>query len=233
MNAQTLISELSFHQLANLAMSKDGSGTIRTQDMGKVIACINDGLRTLHEEFTILQKVVHIRLYEHITTYHLLSRFADSQQPQPDVAYPYIIDHNRSPFKGDVNKVTAIWDNQGRQRVINDENSLRSVFVMGPDSITVPYPEKDVILFVHYNAKPQLVSMESLDEELDIPSNLVPALKAFVASQIFLSIGSNDSARMAQVYENQYVSMVRMLKASDALAESKFTTNQFEERGWV
>lgn len=233
MNTQTLITELSFHHLSNLAMSKDGSGTIRTQDMGKILTCVNDGLRILHEEFTILQKVVHVRLFEHITTYHLVSRFADSQQPQPNVDYPYIIDHNRTPFKGDVNKITAVWDNTGKQRTINDEGDLRSVFIMGPDTITVPYPEKDVILFIHYNAKPQLITMDTLQEELDLPANLIPALKAYIASQIYMTIGTNDSVRMAQIYENQYTSIVRMLKSSDALSESKFTANQFEERGWV
>lgn len=233
MNTLAVLSDLSFTHLSSLAMSNDGSGTIRQQDMGKILSYLNDGLTQIFGEFAVKEKVMQIQLFEHITNYHLVSRFARSQQPQPNVDFPYILDHNRAPFKGDVNKVTAVWDNMGRNRVINDENNLRSVFIMAPDLLTVPYPEKDIILFVHYEAKPQRITMDNLDEEIDLPTSLFPALKAYIAAQVFMGIGSNDSVRISQGYENQYVSIIRMLKSSDALTESKFTARPFEERGWI
>lgn len=233
MNTLSILSDLSFTHLSSLAMSNGGSGTIRQQDMGKIISYLNDGLSQIFTEFTVKEKVLQLKLFDHITNYHLVSRFARSQQPQPDVDVPYIMDHNRTPFKGDVQKITAVWDNMGRQRVINDENSLRSVFIMAPDMLTVPYPENGVVLFIHYESKPQRITLDSLDEDIDLPTVLFPALKAYIAAQVFTGIGSNDSVRIAQGYENQYISIIRMLKSSDALTESKFTARPFEERGWI
>lgn len=233
MNTTELLRDLSHHQLFNLAISNDGDGTIRDKDKPRILACINDGLRIINEEFRIFNKVVHVQLYEEITTYHLLSRFAVSQQPQKGVMFPYILDHNRAPFKGDVSKVTAIWDSNNRKRNLNDENDLRSIFTMTPNSITVPYPENNEVLIVHYLAKPQMVTLDLLEDELDIDDKLIPLLKTYVASQVYHSIGSADSARMSQSFENQYNSILRMLKSTDALTESKLINNPFEERGWI
>lgn len=233
MNAQSILTQLSFNEFSNLSLSNDGDGTIRKSDLGKVLTLLNDGLLDLTSKFKIMEKVVHIELHEHITTYHLVPRFAESQQPQPDVSIPYILDKNRTPFKGDVNKVIAVWDSEGRQRKLNDENDKRSIFTMQKDSITVPFPEKDVVLFVHYQAAPLRITVNNLDEELDIPDSLVPALRAYIAYKMFISMGNNDSIRIGQEYQNQYILLINDLKGIDALSDSRFMHNTFEERGWV
>ena len=232
MNAQYLLSQLSYGEFSNLAVGNDGNGTINKANLGKVITYINDGLLALAIRFKLHEKVVHIQLYDHITNYHLLSRFAESQQPQPDVPFPYIQDSNRTPFKGDVLKITAVWDSRGRERQLNDETDLRSVFTLKPDMITVPYPEDDNVLFIHYSAKPQPVTTDNLNEELDIPDFLVPALRMFVAQKVFMSIGSGDNMRIAQDYQSQYSALLNDIQHVDALSDSRFVHGAFENRGW-
>ena len=233
MNAQSLLSQLAFSEFANLALSNEGSGSIRKQDMGRVLTFLNDGLCELNTKFKLTEKVVHIQLHEFITQYHLLSRFAESQQPQPDVDFPYILDMNREPFKGDVLKVVVVWDDKGRERPLNDEADLRSVFTLNNQVLTVPYPEENTVLFVHYIAKPQTVTLDNLDEELDIPDYLVPALRMYVANRVFMSMGTNDSIRQGQEYQNQYLFALNDIQAANLNSDSRFVINSFEHRGWV
>lgn len=233
MNARHLLSQLSYGEFNNTSIGNEGSGTINKSHMGRVLTYINDGLMDLATRFKLNEKVVHIQLYDHITDYHLLSRFAVSQQPQPDVPFPYILDSNRTPFKGDVLKILAVWDNFDRERSLNDESDFRSVFTLRPNVLTVPYPEDKVTLFVHYSAKPQLVTTENLDEELDIPDFMVPALRMFVASKVFMTLGSSDNMRLGQDFQIQYITAINSLKQADALSESRFTANAFNNRGWV
>ena len=233
MNARHLLSQLSYGEFNNTSVGNEGSGTINKSHMGRVLTFINDGLMDIATKFKLSEKAVHIQLYDHITDYHLLSRFAVSQQPQPDVPFPYILDSNRTPFKGDVLKVYAVWDNYDRERTLNDEADLKSVFTLRPNVLTVPYPEDNITLFVHYIAKPQMVTVDNLDEELDIPDFLVPALRSYVASRVFMTMGSADNMRLGQEFQIQYITALNNLKQADAMSESRFTQNSFERRGWI
>lgn len=233
MNARHLLSQLSYGEFNNISVGNEGSGTISKKHLGRVLTFINDGLMDLATKFKLKESTVHIQLYDHITDYHLVSRFAVSQQPQPDVPFPYILDSNRTPFKGDVLKVYAVWDSFDRERLLNDESDIRSVFTIQPNVLTVPYPEDNITLFVHYLAKPQLITVDNLDEELDIPEFLVPALRLFVASKVFMTLGSSDNMRLGQEFQIQYITALNSLKQADALSESRFTENSFESRGWI
>ena len=75
--------------------------------------------------------------------------------------------------------------------------------------------------------------MDNLDEELDIPDKLVPALRSYVAHKLFLSIGSADSLHKAQEYQGQYIFQTQALVGTDALAESRFKINTFSKGGWI
>lgn len=233
MNTKGLLAQLSYGELSGLALGNEGDGTIRKRDMGKVITFINDGLQDLYNKFLVKESVVSLQLLDYVTTYHLVPRFAVSNAPQPDVPVPYIIDNNRAKFKGDVGKIYAVYDTAGKERPINDETSLDSVFIRGKDSITVPVPDGKLVLFIHYQTTHPQITMDNLDEELDIPDKLVPALRSYVAHKLFLSIGSADSLHKAQEYQGQYIFQTQALVGTDALAESRFKINTFSKGGWI
>lgn len=233
MNTRGILTQLSYGELSNLSMGNDGDGTIRQRDIGKVLNAINDGLSEMSGLFTIKDSVVHIRLVDHITTYHLDSRFAISQQPQPDVDEPYIIDNNREPFQNDVRKIHSIYDSLGNLIPINDENKSNSVFINGRDSITVPDPVSGIYLFLHYKAQHFRVTVDNLSAELLIPNSLVPALKMYVASRIYGAMSTVDASNKSVEYLNHYLNIVKDLKNEDATSESRFKINQFDNNGWV
>lgn len=233
MNTRGILTQLSYGELSNLSMGNDGDGTIRQRDIGKVLNAINDGLSEMSGLFTLKDSVVHIRLLSFVNTYHFNSRFAISQQPQPDVPDAYIIDNNREPFKNDVRKVYAVYDSLGNNLPINDEDKENSVFIKGRDSITVPNPEDGVYIFVHYKSDHFRVTNENLGAELDIPNSLVPALKMYVASRIYGAMSTVDASNKSVEYLNHYLNMIKDLKNEDATTESRFKINQFNANGWV
>lgn len=233
MNTRALLAQLSYGELSGLGLGNEGDGTIRTRDMGKVLTFINDGLQDLYTKFLVKESVVHVQLLDYVTNYILVPRFALSNAPQPDVAEPYILDNNRDKFKGDVGKIYAVYDSNGKERPINDETSLDSVFIRAKETLTVPIPDKNVVLFVHYQTTHPRITMENLDEELDIPDMLTPALRSYVAHKLFLSIGSADSLHKAQEYQGQYIFQTQALVGMDALANSRFKINTFSKGGWA
>lgn len=233
MNTNQLLTELSFGELSTLSLSNEGDGTIRKSDYGKMLAFINDALQVFHNRFKINEKVVIVELNEYTTTYHLLPRFAVSQQPQEDVIFAYVRDLPHSPFKGDVNKIIAVWDSEGNERAINDEAKENSIFIMQKNSFTVPNPVNGIQLYIHYLPAPIPITRDNLDMELDIPDVIIPALKAYIASKVFMSIGSNDSIRLSHEYQSRYLLMVNELQATDITSGSRHIENPFEDRGWI
>lgn len=233
MNTRGILTQLSYGELSNLAIGNDGDGTIRQRDIGKVLNFINDGLSELSGKFKLIDKYVSIQLFDHITHYHLNSRFSLSQQPQPDVDFPYILDSNREPFQNDVRKIHIVFDSNNKERPINDETSMDSIFIQGKESITVPNPVNGVFLFVHYRAEHFRVTLANLDAELDLPNALVPALKLYVASRIYGSMSTVDASNKSVEYLNHYLNICKDLVDEDISSDSKFKINHFDSRGWA
>lgn len=233
MNTNQLLAQLSYGEFNNLALSNEGDGTIRTRDMGKMLTFINDGLHDLYTKFLVKESVVTIQLYEYITNYLLVPRFAQSNQVQTDVSEAYILDNLRDKFKGDVGKIYAVFNDLGVELPINDETKMNSVFIRGKESITVPSPDPERVLFIHYQTTHPRITMQNLDEELDIHDTMIAALRSYVAHKLFLSIGSADAIHKAQEYQGQYIFQTQSLVAIDASGDSRFHFKQFKKGGWV
>ena len=92
--------ELSYEELSNTAMAVDGTGTIEEVHQPKVVRYLNEGLRRLHGRFPLIQKDVLIELRDHITNYHLIPRFAESNWVPEEVEFPYIKDLIQEPSPG-------------------------------------------------------------------------------------------------------------------------------------
>lgn len=233
MNTKSVIAQLSFGELSNLSMSNDGDGTIRNQDMGRVITFINDGLVDLSNKFRSKEATVHIELFEHITNYRLNSAYALSNTEVSDVKEKYILDNTREPFKNDVKKVMSVEDSLGRDRPINAPDSPLSVVIKEKDIITVPNPVNGQFLFVRYQSEHFRINMDNLDHDLDIPDSLVPALKLYVGYRVFSSIGTLDASNKAMEFLNQYVGYCNEMVNIDITGDSIIYQSNFKRNGWV
>jgi hypothetical protein len=108
MNVDQLFQNLSYGELSNLSMGVEGEGAIEEKHQPKIILHANEGLLRLYTRFLLLEKDVLIEQVEHITNYHLLKRFAESNWNPEEEPYAYIKDLGREPFEEDVIKILSV-----------------------------------------------------------------------------------------------------------------------------
>ncbi len=77
MKLSDLFKDLAVGDLRNLSMAENK--TIREADHETVVLFINEGLTNIHSGFDVNLRDVLIETHKHITFYHLLKRFAESQ----------------------------------------------------------------------------------------------------------------------------------------------------------
>lgn len=231
MLVQTLMSQLSQNEFFNLSLSNDGSGSIRQSDQGRIFNYINDGLWDMTNRFIFKEKKLTVNMQKDLRRYEL--KEVNSVTGTTGDNYPYIRDLPEDPFKEDVLKVLAIWDSRGEVRHLNDESDPKSVFTHIPETLIVPKPEHDISLEVYYQPKPKLIGDNPLQTVLDLPPYMYPALRAYVAHKVFMSIGTGDSMRMAQEYQLQYTMHINDIQATDKTSSTRLTANAFSKKGWI
>lgn len=233
MNTNSLLAQLSYGELSNLSLSNEGDGSIRPRDMGKLLTFINDGLSDITNKFRTKESIVHIKLYEHITTYVLDSKYSVVTNDPSVINFPYVLDNTREPFKNDVKKIMSVEDSLGRDRPINDTTTKYGVFIKEKNKIEVPLPEAGVFLFIKYQSEHFRVTTQNLDEDLDINDSLIPALRIYVAYKVFSTIGTVDASNKSIELLNQYMGIVQELRDVDITGDSKIMDSNFRRNGWI
>jgi hypothetical protein len=234
MNVSQLFTQLSYGELSNLSMAMNGAGTIQEQDQPKIITYANEGLIRLYSRFNLREKDVLIEMIEHITNYHLISRFAETKY-DPDVEpFPYIKDLPNEPFCDDVIKVLSVYDTLGRELPLNDAEHCESLFTPQANVLQVPKPIEGVALGVHYQAKHPPLSEQRAEDEILLPEVLHGALTAFIAYKVYSHMNTQESAARGQEHFTMYTAIVQSVADSDTASTSVSTTNsRFQKRGWI
>lgn len=234
MNVAKLFSQLSYGELSNLSMGLNGAGTIQEPDQPKVITYANEALIRLYSRFNLREKDVLVEMVEHITNYHLISRFAETKY-DPDIEpYPYIKDLPLEPFADDVIKVLAVYNSFGRELPLNDPESCDSVFTPQANVLQVPKPVAGQALSVHYQAKHPVLSESDQEQEILLPDVLIGALTAFIAYKVHSHMNTQEASAKAQEHLSIYESIVESVKDSDTASTSISSTNsRFHKRGWI
>lgn len=233
-----LYADLSYQELSNLAMGMEGSGVIREEDRPKVVGYANEGLIRLHSRFILKENEILIRLYSHITNYHLLKLYAESYREPEAEGYPYILDLMGEPFEEDVIKILQVKGSYGERLPLNDAEHPMSVYTPKFDLLQVPHPTTGRILSVIYQAR-HPVLMVNDPEQIDdtpiiLPDVLYGCLKAYIAYKVFSHINTQESTAKAQEHLQMYESICAEAVDRDLVNTSISTTNtSFERRGFV
>ena len=232
MKVEDLFSRLSYGELSNLSIGNEGRGSIRTEDIPKVMAHVNDGLLRIYSRFVLVTKQLLIEQVRHITNYHLILKYAESSGS--DVPWPYIKDLPDEPFKGDVIKILEVHDSLGHEFVLNDKDDPRSLLTPAPVVLQVPDPKAGISLAVQYQARHDILNNEDIEQEIDIPFVLEGALQSFVAYKIFSHMNGQDNQVKSQEHLNTYDGICVDVEARD-LVNATFATShhKLEERGFV
>lgn len=234
-----LYADLSFEELSNLALSVEGGGTIKEDSRNKIVGYLNDGLLRLYSRFVLKEADVIIQLYSHITNYHLLRKYALSQQEPEAEGYFYIRDLIGEPFEEDVIKILEVRSSHGFKYQLNDLNCHTSLFTPQANVLQVPEPISGSQLSIVYQAKHKKLTIDDADDiengtTIEVPDVLYGALKAWIAYKVFSHMNTQESTAKAQEHLANYESICMDAIEHDLVNSSVASTNtKFEQRGFV
>lgn len=231
-----LFTALSIGELTNLSMSGNGSGTIIESQRPKIINYSNEALLRLYARFLLKENDVLVQLYEHITFYHLLPRFAlNYATPTGEFDEPirYLLDLPQEPFKDEVLKVLTIYDGKGRELPLNDEEKHNSLFTPQAKVVQVPKPLDETFINVRYQQRHQVLTGD-LNQSVDCPEVLLGALTAYIAYKVFSHMNTADSNAKAQEFMGIYEAVCTEATDRDLVSSSISQSNtRFARGGWI
>lgn len=236
LTVQELFESLSYGELSNLHLGAEGGGTIDESKQPTVILYANEGLLKLHSRFCLIEKSLNLETVGHITNYHLVKRFAESNQDEKRERYPYIKDLLCEPFEEDVIRVLSVFDNHGNRIPLNDQGNPRSVFTPQPTVIQVPNPITGISLAVSYQAKHKKLVADGSEasQEILLPEILHVALTAYIAYNIYTTMSTAEATNKAQEHLAKYEATCQEAEDKDLLSTSNSQTNtRFEQNGFI
>jgi hypothetical protein len=231
-----LFTALSIGELTNLSMSGNGSGTIITAQQPKIIRYANEALLALYARFPLKENDVLVQLYEHITFYHLIPRFA-LQYATPDGEFNepirYLLDLPQEPFRDEVLKVVAIYDGKGKQLPLNDEEKHDSLFTPQAKVLQVPNPLDETFINVRYQQRHRPLTGD-VDQYVACPEVLLGALTSYIAYKVFSHMNTADSNAKAQEFMGTYEALCNEATDRDLVSTSISQSNtRFCKGGWI
>ena len=221
---------LAYGELSQLNV---GNLLIDTEHYPRMISSINLGLMELYKRFPVNLKEVNIQLYDEITEYVLHSSHAITNMPiGGDPKNFYVMDSIYYPFKDDFIKIESVFNENGEELPVNDENMRYSVFTTGHNVINHPYPDNENIILVQYRASAIKLSSDADDtSDIDIPLQFTEALVNYVAYRMFAAINMNSAE--AVNYYAKFEASCALLNNYGLWHKDTRTNMKLENAGWV
>lgn len=234
MNLKSLFTDLAYGELSNLSMAQGTPGQINAADQPKLVRCVNDAMVRLHTVFNLRDRNVIIEQYEHITYYHFLRRYAESNL-ESDEPFKYIKDLLHEPFEEDVIKIIEVRNQWGIELPLNDRSHPYSVYTPQANlTLQVPYPVTGAPLVVSYQSKHPTLTLDNDEKTIYLPDVLHLPLRLHVAYQVFSAIGTQEASAKAMELITRFDSLCNQAQENDVLNTSIATRNTtFEQRGFV
>lgn len=234
MNLQECLDKLARGKLSNLSICSGGK--IKDEHRQKVIDAINEGLLRIYTALPIKEKSLIIEMTESRTEYpltseHSLRRETGSVYDSYDL---YIRDTDFFPFEDDILNIIEVWDDLDRKRPINDPEHPLSVFTPEPNTLNVNYTSEARVLNVIYRAKHKFLTLDSLNDLIDLPSNLEGALLSYVAASIHGDMNTETAVANSQKYHTEYQFIINEVIQNGTFNSDKLVLDhKFIGRGWV
>lgn len=240
MKLYELYQDLSYNEFQNLALSEEGSGTIREKDQPKIVVAVNDVMQRLYTRFTIKEGRVRVSLVPGRVRFTLDPQFSVSQWEagKPD---PYILDEVDNPFVNDIAQIIGATNFKGKDVVVNGANNLRGIRTSDTNVFTIQYPDPsfygmgiEIIYRAGFERIKLPVSAATDEVEIKLPPELIPALKAGVAGHIYGNMNGQEHVAKSTDHWNKYETVCNEVALMDSLSETKSPGHGlFEQRGWV
>lgn len=229
-----ILNQLSLAELSNLNIGNNGLGSISSENIPKLVLHLNEGLLRMHTKIALSQKNVIIEQHDHITNYHLLSRFAETSRGSTPETYLYIRDLPQERFSEDVIKVLKVFSSTGKEYPLNDSGQPDSVFTPQNNVVQVVAPKTGVAMSVVYQAEHPKLTSDRLTQRIELPASMFECLRAYVAYKVFSAIATAEAQVKAQEYSSYFSGLLDEVLLSDSANSSVSTTSdKFYLRGWI
>lgn len=225
---------LTYGSLSQLAITNNGK-EVEPNDYKKFIGYINLGLTQLFTRFNLKQEEAIVRLYDNIYSYRLHDKYATSNTGS-SAPIKWIEDSVEYPFKNNVLKIEAIYDEDGVERVLNNSTVENSIYTPQFDIIQVLDPVPTNTLSIIYRANhDKLVVDPSTDLttiDVDIPSYLLAALDYYLASLLITPVGMEGEGQGTNFLQ-KYEMECRKIENLGLVNQEVMTDNRITMMGWV
>jgi hypothetical protein len=205
-------------------------------NLEKIIYTINECLKNIHTEYTLLQRSALLEVSPVHTVYKLRPEFATtSSSIEP---HKYIKDSIYNPFYGNVLKILSVTDEDNVRLPMNMFNDLSSVFILEPDVIqfgmlngsdTVEYfdvcYQANHIPFTNSNYTTQFLTLADSLHEM---------FSHYVSYKILSSYQTKGHAAEVQKHYAIYTQLKTMLENTGTLySVEQGMNNTFDYKGFV
>lgn len=233
MNVQQLFEDLSYGELANLAIGMDGSGTILESMQPRVVSFANRALGRIYTRLINRTNFVTVRLFPDVNLYKISSNYAVSNTAPNHSAPLHIIDTVEEPYTDDLIRVLLMDQIETLEEPIDAEPL--DVRMVGYDTLLVRNPREGVDLRIEYQAKhvPLVIPVDP-SQEIVLHPSLEEALNVRVASLIYGSMDGEASLARAQMLNNQFEEILTTTRLDGFVTEAPLTDRaKLGKGGWV
>lgn len=204
-----------------ISLVKDGSLAQTVVTEASIIKFINIGLTEVYSKFNLSNKETTITLTEGTDKYLLPSDFMNVYSVTTDGIY----------FRDNLGVIVPIIEDTF-EASINIHGDFNSVFFNTPGVLTVPIQVTGQVLVIVYKASPVVITDQSLNEEVDIPSQLLEPLMLYITYLGFMQNGGG-TATDTNLYLSRYKAAIQeLINTGDYLNQYKLD-NKFFSRGFV
>lgn len=233
---EDLYQRLSYGELNNLSLAADGSGSILEASRPRITMYANEALIRLYTTFILRTNSLILTPLDHVTTYHLIKRYAYSQRGRDHglVEYHYIHDLPHEQFEEDVIKILEVFDQHGCPVPLNDAEQPNSVFTPQARTLQIPHAHNGMVLSLLYQASHPKLYVGDPHSIIDLPEVLHGALTSFIAHKVYSHMNTAESTAKAQEHMNTFMSICADVIEKDLVATSILQSNtRFHKRGWI
>lgn len=239
MNLGELKKQIAIGELSNLIWTKEG--TIKPQYEEYIVQFIKDALNVIYARLQLKKEAVFLETVEGKLEYKISNEnIMTSPDLEPDYDH-YLWLPNKDKFDSDILKIIGVLDHAGKRLPINDIYIKHAVFtpifnvLQLPALVVAAHKKFEVHLAMAHS---DFVNGDS--SEIELPSTLIPAVRAYVAYLVHSNMNTENSVSNAQKYLQQYNLVIQEVTPNGAEVTSYITPGhlhgagfKFETRGWI
>lgn len=216
--------------LSNLYIAEVGVDNLDEKDLVKLLDITNSCLIDLHTRFPLKISTVLIQSIEWKSQYILDSKYSILHGTE-DVRY--IADSLVHPFKDDVIRILGVTNEIGDPLPINDPEQWASVFTPSFNVLQLTHPGYCQVFEVTYQASHEVLDKNSLEEELNLPKQILDLLAQMIAKEYFSGMSGQEITNKTQALEMKINETIVRMETENLLNTSDVTTNtKLHKRGF-